>query len=102
MGNSNFDSRCAFYNRYRIFFDVHLTFLVAVIAMDALKAVSVMESKEILVEEPNYPDLVYCSIVARLNQGYTCSLLMLGNKGPVEVAFSNVPPITLDIQGINY
>ena len=70
--------------------------------MDPLRTVSVSETLQVLVTEPNYPDLLKCAIVVRPNVVYSCSVVMLGNVGPVEVAFSNANISLTDIPGMRF
>ena len=70
-----------------------------VTAMDPLRVISVSNTKSVFIEEPNYPVLVYCDIVARPLVTYACSVVMFGNVGPVEVAYSNANISVVDIPG---
>ena len=70
--------------------------------MDPLRTVSVSETMQVLVTEPNYPDLLYCDIVVRPNVVYSCSVVMFGNVGPVEVSFSNANISLTDIPGMRF
>ena len=67
--------------------------------MDALKSVSVSQTRPVFIEVANYPELLYCDVVIRPNVEYSCSVVMFGNVGPVTVAFSNANISTTDIPG---
>ena len=71
-----------------------------VVAMDPLKAVSVSKAVSVFIEEPNYPDLLYCEKVVRPDVVYACSVIMFGNVGEVTVDFSNANKTTTEIPGI--
>ena len=71
-----------------------------VVAMDPLKAVSVSKAVSVFIEEPNYPDLLYCEKVVRPDVVYACSVIMFGNVGNVTVEFSNANITTTQIPGI--
>ena len=69
--------------------------------MDPLKTVSVSKAVSVFIEEPNYPDLLYCDKVVRPGVVYACSVIMFGNVGNVTVEFSNSNITTTNIPGIN-
>ena len=74
-------------------------FCFTVTALDPFKVTSISETKEVFIKLPNYPESVYCDIVTRPDQPYSCSITMFGNVGPTNVAFSNSIAINVDIPG---
>ena len=54
---------------------------VSMTASDNANAVSVFSSQRIKIIVKSYPDLVYCDIVTRPAEPYSCSVVMTGNNG---------------------
>ena len=66
-------------------------------ATDWNGVVSVFLSKVFTIEEPVYPELLYCDPVTRPNIPYGCSIVMFGSLGSTSVTFNNSATVTRDI-----
>ena len=67
-------------------------------ATDWNGVVSVVVSKGFTIEEPVYPELLYCDPVTRPNVPYGCSIVMFGSQGFTLLDYSNTAdPIQRDI-----
>ena len=73
--------------------------LILVTVTDLLKTASVSKTKHVNFELPNYPDLLYCDPVVLPGVPYSCSIVMLGNVGPVKVEFNNANVTYVEIAG---
>ena len=58
---------------------------VSMTASDNANAVSVFSSQRIKILVKSYPELVYCDIVTRPAEPYSCSVVMTGNDGDTTV-----------------
>ena len=71
--------------------------LLLVTATDWNDVVSVIVSKGFTIEEPVYPELLYCDPVTRPNVPYGCSIVMFGSLGLTSLTYSNTATVTRDI-----